>query len=179
MYSGIAFWRNHCISDRRKVFDGGTAQNQPLLYRWNIYIPGIYLVYIDMIYITFTFQLNSYNRRFLPSATFWTSRGHRCRPFPPPVRAFNFHRAQGSAFPQLVDFHRMLLTHALALSADQFLCKKKYVPSITRKQCFPISTIVFVIYLGHVVVILETHSLLGGTNYLELELIWGQITFMS
>ena len=26
----------------------------------------------------------------LPSANFWTSRGHRCRPFCPPVRAFIF-----------------------------------------------------------------------------------------
>ena len=24
---------------------------------------------------------------------FWTSRGHRCRPFSPPVLAFNFYRA--------------------------------------------------------------------------------------
>ena len=30
------------------------------------------------------------NRRFTLSATFWTSRGHRCRPFSPPVRAFIF-----------------------------------------------------------------------------------------
>ena len=30
-----------------------------------------------------------------------------------------------SAFPLLVDFHRMLLTHALALSANQSICKKK------------------------------------------------------
>ena len=29
----------------------------------------------------------------LPSAIFWTSRGHRCRPFSPPVRAFIFYRA--------------------------------------------------------------------------------------
>ena len=41
------------------------------------------------------------------------------------VRAFSFHRALGSAFPLLVDFHRMLLTHALALSASQFVHKKK------------------------------------------------------
>ena len=33
--------------------------------------------------------------------------------------------AHRSAFPLLVDFHRMLLTHALALSANHFLCKKK------------------------------------------------------
>ena len=35
---------------------------------------------------------------------FWTSRGHRCRPFSPPVLAFNFYRGQGSAIPLLVDF---------------------------------------------------------------------------
>ena len=46
--------------------------------------------------ITFTLQLNSYE--VLPSAIFRTSRGHRCRPFSPPVRAFNFivHRVQHS-----------------------------------------------------------------------------------
>ena len=26
-------------------------------------------------------------------SSFWTSRGHRCRPFSPPVIAFNFYRA--------------------------------------------------------------------------------------
>ena len=38
------------------------------------------------------------DRVALPSAIFWTSRGHRCRPFPPPVRAFIFiaHRVQHS-----------------------------------------------------------------------------------
>ena len=46
-------------------------------------------------------------------------------PSPPPVRAFNFYRAYGSPFPLLVDFHRMLLTHAFALSASQFEHKKK------------------------------------------------------
>ena len=37
-------------------------------------------------------------------SNFWTSRGHRCRPFSPPVLAFNFYRAQGSAILLLVDF---------------------------------------------------------------------------
>ena len=38
-------------------------------------------------------------------SSFWTSRGHRCRPFSPPILlAFNFYRAQGSAIPLLVDF---------------------------------------------------------------------------
>ena len=41
--------------------------------------------------ITFSFQLNSYEVFTL--SVFWTSRGHRCRPFSPPVRAFNFYRA--------------------------------------------------------------------------------------
>jgi len=45
-------------------------------------------------------------------------------PSPPPVRAFRFYRAQGSAFPLLVDFHRMYLTHALPHSANQFVHKK-------------------------------------------------------
>ena len=46
----------------------------------------------------------------------------------PPVRAFSFDRAWGSAFPLLVDFHRTLLTHALALSTSQLVHKKKPLP---------------------------------------------------
>ena len=41
--------------------------------------------------LTFTFQPSS--QEVLPSAIFWTSRGHRCRPFSSPVRAFIFRRA--------------------------------------------------------------------------------------
>ena len=41
--------------------------------------------------VTFTFQLNL--SEVLPATIFSTSRGHRCRPFPPPVRAFNLNRA--------------------------------------------------------------------------------------
>ena len=58
--------------------------------------------------------------------TITISRGHRCRPFSPPVRAFNFYGTKGSAFSLLVDFHRMLLTHALALSANQLQEKGLY-----------------------------------------------------
>ena len=59
-------------------------------------------------------------------SSFWTRCGLRCHPFPP-VRAFSSYRAyqQGSAFPLLADFHRMLLTHAFALSASQVVHKKK------------------------------------------------------
>ena len=58
-------------------------------------------------------------------SSFWTSRGHRCRPFFPPVLAFNFiaHRVQQSPCSSIV--HRVLLTHALAFSASQFERTKK------------------------------------------------------
>ena len=58
-------------------------------------------------------------------SSFWTSRGHRCLPFSSPVLAFNFiaHRVQQSHCSSIV--HRVLLTHALALFASQFVHKKK------------------------------------------------------
>ena len=58
-------------------------------------------------------------------STFWTSHGHRCRPFCPPVLAFNFSRAyrvQQSHCSSI--FRRVLLTHALALSASQLVHKQ-------------------------------------------------------
>ena len=64
--------------------------------------------------------------RTLLLSSFWTSRGHRCCPFSPPVLAFNSfiaHRVQQSHCSSI--FHRVLLTHALALSASQFVHKKK------------------------------------------------------
>ena len=60
-------------------------------------------------------------------SSFWSSRGHRCRPFPHPPRflfsIFIAHRVQRSHCSSI--FHRVLLTHALALSASQFVHKKK------------------------------------------------------
>ena len=54
------------------------------------------------------------------------SRGHRCRPFPPPrflPSTFIVYRIQQSHCSSI--FHRvLLLTHALALSASQFVHKK-------------------------------------------------------
>ena len=87
----------------------------------SLYPHGIYVLFYFFI-ITVTFQPNS--SEVFPSAIFWTSRGHRCRLFPQ-VRAFHFYHAQGSAFPLLVDFHRMLLAHALALSANHFFYARK------------------------------------------------------
>ena len=64
-----------------------------------------------------------------PLSSFWKSRGHRCRPFSPPVLASIFiaHRVQQSHCSSI--FHRVFLTHALALSASQFV-RKKHSPRI-------------------------------------------------
>ena len=59
-------------------------------------------------------------------SSFWTSRGHRCRPFFPPsscLQVFIARRVQQSHCSSII--HRVLLTHALALSASQFGHKKK------------------------------------------------------
>ena len=76
--------------------------------------PRLY-IYIYIFFFLSTLSLSS----------FWTSRGHRCHPFSSPVLAFNFvaHSVQQSHCSSIV--HRMLLTHALALSASQFVHKKK------------------------------------------------------
>ena len=42
-----------------------------------------------------------------------------------PPGTLHFLRGKGSAFSLLVDFHRLLLTHALALSATHFVFKRK------------------------------------------------------
>ena len=46
---------------------------------------------------------------------------------PSPPRYVSLTRIGGPAFPLLVDFHRMLLSHAFALSASQFVNKKKSI----------------------------------------------------
>ena len=52
----------------------------------------------------------------------------------PPGTCLHFYRAQASAFPLFVDFHRMVLTHALVLSANHFFYARKspyeYVHSV-------------------------------------------------
>ena len=58
-------------------------------------------------------------------SSFWTSSGYRCRPLSPRFlpSIFLAHRVQQSHCSSI--FHRMLLTHSLALSASQFVPKKK------------------------------------------------------
>ena len=81
-------------------------------------------MYLFITYFLSSLLLSSSTRRSLLSAIFWTSRG-QVSSLLPPGTCLHFYRAWGSAFPLRVDFHRMLLTHALALSAYQFLFKKK------------------------------------------------------
>ena len=71
--------------------------------------------------------ISSPNLNITVASRFWTSRrGHRCRSTLLPLGTrLHFHRAGGSAFPMLVEKHRILLTHDLALSTSQFLHKKK------------------------------------------------------
>ena len=47
------------------------------------------------------------------------------RPFSPAILALNFYGAWSSAIPLLVDFSSSVATHALALSASQFVHKKR------------------------------------------------------
>ena len=60
-------------------------------------------------------------------SSFWTSRGHRCRPLPPLLlpSIFIAHRFQQSHCSSM--FHRVLLTHALGLSASKSTCKQENV----------------------------------------------------
>ena len=88
------------------------------------------LVAVHVLRVLIVVNSLDYSRCFfflaLLLSSFWTSRGHRCRPFSPAVLVFNFfipHRVQQSHC--LLIFHRVLLTHALALSASQFVHKKK------------------------------------------------------
>ena len=51
-----------------------------------------------LLFFSYILLSSSTRRLFIPPAIFWTSRGHRCRPFSPPERAFIFiaHRVQHS-----------------------------------------------------------------------------------
>ena len=61
-------------------------------------------------------------------SSFWTSRGHRCRPFPPPVLAFNFYRAKGSAIPLLDDFSSSV-ANSRSRAFRKSICAQEKVPT--------------------------------------------------
>ena len=63
-------------------------------------------------------------------SSFWTSRGHRCRPFPPPpVLAFMFYRAYGSAIPLLVDFSSSSVANSRSRAFRKSNCAQEKVPT--------------------------------------------------
>ena len=58
----------------------------------------------------------------------YSCRGHRCRPFSPPVLAFNFYRAQGSAIPLLVDFSSNV-ANSRSRALRKSICAQEKVPT--------------------------------------------------
>ena len=58
-------------------------------------------------------------------SSFWTSRGHRCRPSSPRFLPSIFIAQRIQRSPCSSIFHPVLLTHVLALSASQFVHEKK------------------------------------------------------
>ena len=74
----------------------------------------------------FFFFFSSLSHSLLSS--FWTSRGHRCRPFSPPVLAFNYYRAWGSAVHLLVDLSSNVAnSHSRAFRKS--VCAQEKVPT--------------------------------------------------
>ena len=65
--------------------------------------------------------------RTLVLSSFWTSRGHRCRPFSPQVLAFNFYSAEGSAIPLLVDFSSSVANSRCRVFRES-ICAQEKVP---------------------------------------------------
>ena len=82
-------------------------------------------IYLDYLFRILCNCLFIYLFITLLLSSFWTSRGHRCRLFPPRFlpSIFIAHRVQQSHCLSIS--RRVLLTHALALSASQFALKKK------------------------------------------------------
>ena len=61
-------------------------------------------------------------------SSFWTSRGHRCLPFSPPVLAFIFYRTWGSAIPLLVDFSSSV-ANSRSRAFRKSICAQEKVPT--------------------------------------------------
>ena len=112
-----------CAIDYKCAYAGRRDETWGLLlleacYRVTSLPQSVVVLPLTFLFFSLTFLLSS----------FWTSRGHRCRPFPvssplflPSI--FIVHRVQQSHCSSI--FHQVMLTHALALSASQFVQKKK------------------------------------------------------
>ena len=59
---------------------------------------------------------------------FSTGRGHRCRPFFPPVLSFIFYRAYGSAIPLLVDFSSSV-ANSRSGAFRKSICAQENIPT--------------------------------------------------
>ena len=121
---------------RHDTHPGSHTINRPMLLADFSFRLLLYLVY-SLLYLVYSLPRACYQ---VPPAPFFflaSGRVHRFRLFFPPVLAFlqflSPQRVQQSHCSSI--FHRVLLTHALALSASQF-CKKCYkdVNLCTRKS---------------------------------------------
>ena len=131
-HSGHVEWRNtpgknktnllvcSCVGEGDVLVQGSGSQRRNASTRISLY--QVRIIAAAGFVLPFPFFLFFFHA---PTFQFWTSRGYRCRPFFPPVLAFNFiaHRVQQSHCSSIS--RRELLTHALALSASQFVHKKK------------------------------------------------------
>ena len=61
-------------------------------------------------------------------SSFWTSRGHRCRSFFPPLHAYKIYCAWGSANPLLVDFSSRV-ANVRSRAFRKSICAQEKVPT--------------------------------------------------
>ena len=71
------------------------------------------------------FYSNLFLFRTLVFSSFWTSRGHRCCPFFPPVLAFHFCREEGSAIPLVVHFSSSVANSRSRIFRDSICAQEK------------------------------------------------------
>ena len=85
-------------------------------------LPRVFLVNRTMLCVVLRHYAGN---PFFILSSFWTSRGHRCRPLFPPGSCFQFLSRIGFSNPTARRFFtRVLLPHALALSASQLVYKR-------------------------------------------------------
>ena len=111
-YYGNRNWLHPAVSSKIKISSQLTFSSSMWCYNraycWVLVLNKD--IYIYIVSHTFTFQLLD----------------KPCRPFFPPVLAFKFYRAHRVQQSNCTSIsHLVLLTHAVALSASQFMHKKK------------------------------------------------------
>ena len=77
--TGVPFWGAiHSNSEVQFIVGSSSFERD-----WTAVLKRVITVLGAFFFFTFTFQPNSWD--VLPPAIFWTRRGHRCRPFSPPI----------------------------------------------------------------------------------------------